>query len=92
MTLEHRGQYPENWTSLAYCVKREAGFRCEKCGSPSVPGRILTVHHLDGDKSNRSRENLVALCQVCHLHVQGKYSPGQAVMWPEPWQIKRGLG
>ena len=92
MTTMSKGAYPENWTSLAYCVKREAGFRCEKCGSPSVPRHVLTVHHLDGDKSNCSRENLVALCQVCHLHVQATYTPEQAVMWPEAWQARRGLG
>lgn len=32
--------------------------------------RILTVHHLDGDKANCRWWNLVALCQRCHLRVQ----------------------
>ena len=83
--------YPEDWPDIARRVRMAAGNHCEKCGSPSVPGRILTVHHLDGDKSNCADENLVAFCQVCHLHVQAKYRLGQAVMWPEEWQIKRGL-
>jgi hypothetical protein len=34
--------------------------------------RILTVHHLDGDKANCRWWNLVALCQRCHLTIQGK--------------------
>lgn len=34
--------------------------------------RILTVHHLDGNKWNLEWWNLVALCQVCHLQIQGK--------------------
>jgi hypothetical protein len=34
--------------------------------------RILTVHHLDGNKGNCRWWNLVALCQRCHLTVQGK--------------------
>lgn len=34
--------------------------------------RILTVHHLDGDKGNCRWWNLVALCQRCHLEIQGK--------------------
>lgn len=33
--------------------------------------RVLTVHHLDGDKANIVWWNLVALCQVCHLQIQG---------------------
>lgn len=34
--------------------------------------RVLTVHHLDGDKGNLDWWNLAALCQVCHLVIQGK--------------------
>ena len=34
--------------------------------------RVLTVHHLDGDKANIRWWNLVALCQVCHLIIQAK--------------------
>lgn len=41
--------------------------------------RILTVHHFDGDKSNDAWWNLMALCQVCHLEIQGKVNPDQ------PW-------
>lgn len=34
--------------------------------------RILTVHHLDGDKANCRWWNLASLCQRCHLYIQGK--------------------
>lgn len=34
--------------------------------------RILTVHHLDGDKANCRWWNLAALCQRCHLTIQGR--------------------
>lgn len=34
--------------------------------------RILTVHHLDGDKANLSWWNLAALCQRCHLQIQAR--------------------
>lgn len=37
--------------------------------------RILTVHHLDGDKANDAWWNTLALCQRCHLHVQCKVDP-----------------
>ena len=52
-----------------------AGNQCIRCNSPSVPGKILTVHHFDGDKANDEWWNLLALCQVCHLHIQGKVDP-----------------
>lgn len=41
--------------------------------------RILTVHHLDGDKLNCRWWNLAALCQRCHLTIQGK------VKMRRPW-------
>lgn len=42
--------------------------------------RILTVHHLDGNKANCRWWNLVALCQRCHLTIQGKVQ--MARVWP----------
>ena len=56
-------------------ARERAGNKCIRCGSPSVPGKILTTHHFDGDKSNDEWWNLLALCQVCHLHIQGKVDP-----------------
>jgi len=56
---------------------------CTHAG-PIVDGkarwRILTVHHLDGDKTNLRWWNLVALCQRCHLQIQGKVD--MARVWP----------
>jgi hypothetical protein len=45
--------------------------------------RMLTVHHLDGDKANCEWWNLAALCQVCHLIIQARYEPMQLQFWPE---------
>lgn len=70
----HRGEYPDNWPQIAHSIKEAAGWNCERCGHPHDPqaGYALTVHHLDGDKSNCRWWNLAALCQRCHLHIQGK--------------------
>ena len=54
-----------------------AGNKCIRCGSPSVPGKILTTHHLNGDKSDDAWHNLLPLCQVCHLQIQAKVDPEQ---------------
>jgi hypothetical protein len=37
--------------------------------------RILTTHHLDGNKSNCAWWNLLALCQRCHLQIQTTVDP-----------------
>ena len=34
--------------------------------------RILTVHHLTGEKADCRWWNLAALCQRCHLTIQGR--------------------
>lgn len=58
-------------------ARASVGNVCIRCGSPSVPGKILTVHHMDGDKSNDAWWNLLPLCQVCHLQIQAKLDPEQ---------------
>jgi hypothetical protein len=40
--------------------------------------RMLTVHHLDGNKANCRWWNLLALCQVCHLTIQARVIPERA--------------
>lgn len=44
--------------------------------------RVLTVDHLDGDKSNCDDWNLAVLCQVCHLQIQGKVRMKQSYAFP----------
>lgn len=44
--------------------------------------RMLTVHHLDGDKANVAWWNLLALCQACHLSVQARVIPER------PWLLE----
>lgn len=52
--------------------------------------RILTVHHLDGNKLNCRWWNLCALCQRCHLQIQGKVKmlqtyPFEHSTWFKPY-------
>lgn len=42
--------------------------------------RVLTVHHLDGNKANLRWWNLVSLCQRCHLTIQGRVKMER--VWP----------
>lgn len=74
MSRKSTGTYPDNWPEIAQRVKREAGYRCVRCQHPHDPenGYTLTVHHLDIDPSNSAWWNLLALCQRCHLSIQGR--------------------
>lgn len=74
--------YPENWPDIAQAIKEKAGGKCERCGHPDhqPSGHVLTVHHLDGDKANCADWNLAALCQRCHLKIQGRVKMDQTFM------------
>ncbi len=74
MAIETRGEYPYNWGSIAIITKDEANWNCVRCDHAHdiENGYMLTVHHLDGDKSNCRWWNLAALCQRCHLRMQGR--------------------
>ncbi|MDD5305410.1 MAG: hypothetical protein PHS14_20110, partial [Elusimicrobia bacterium] len=51
--------------------------------------RVLTVHHLDGNKANVRLWNLAALCQVCHLVIQGRVAFYQSYPFPHtPWMAR----
>ena len=75
--------YPHNWTEIANTVKLEADWCCVRCGHEHDPasGYCLTVHHLDRNPANNAWWNLAALCQRCHLHVQGR------VRMPQYWMF-----
>ena len=87
--------YPANWQEIASAIKEWAEWNCENCGHPHdvAGGYVLTVHHIDGDTTNNNFNNLVALCQRCHLHIQAKYTPGQLSLFEAPpqWAAVRGL-
>ena len=71
--------YPRDWPQIARRVKDEAGWRCKRCLHPHdrPSGHVLTVHHLDGVKSNCADYNLAALCQRCHLKIQARVKMDQ---------------
>lgn len=72
------------------CGWRECDPECCHPREKKWKQRVLTVHHLDGDKENQEWWNLMAACQVCHLQVQGKVNMGQGYFleiseWMKPY-------
>jgi 5-methylcytosine-specific restriction endonuclease McrA len=73
--------YPPNWPEIAYHIKQEVNWTCQKCGRVCLqPGQetpnwtlsqrkayTLQVHHWNRNSRDNRRENLVALCSGCHL-------------------------
>lgn len=75
-----RDHYQCKWCGLSHRIEgyREANGRFVECdefmaGWARRSGKrvfmiILTVAHLDQDRTNNEDENLAALCQKCHLN------------------------
>lgn len=103
--------YPAAWKdgTLQVCIRERANHQCEHCGMKFTKGTNLaitetnsngapcigTVHHINGFKSDCTYENLVYVCQACHLHIQAVWQPGGflPLRWngvPE-WIIARNL-
>jgi len=73
MPTNHK-DYPPNWHEIALRIKAKANWKCQKCHAEHNPvkGIQLGVHHKDGQPSNCSDSNLIALCRKCHLMEQMK--------------------
>lgn len=48
---------------------REKGRECLVCESTDS----LVVHHVDGDRSNNSLDNLIPVCRSCHGRIHSKH-------------------
>lgn len=64
----------DGWTVLETSV-RDANVIAKDGNQVEAQWRILTVHHLDGDKANDQWWNTLPLCQRCHLQIQTRVNP-----------------
>ena len=79
MPIDYKTYHPK-WTLISKLIRfKRAQNKCETCGAknyephPVTGSRVvLTVAHLDHDKSNNRFSNLKALCQRCHLTLDAK--------------------
>ena len=66
--------YPLGWTKIfKEQIRARDNYTCQNlhCGVPEVEcGRKLDVHHVDYNKSNLDRSNLISLCKSCHSKTQ----------------------
>jgi hypothetical protein len=84
---EEKARYPSDWRLISLRIRERAGWVCE--GSPgiypdcrAVHGEphpvtgsrvVLTVAHLDHTPENCADDNLMAMCQRCHLTYDAKH-------------------
>ncbi len=62
-----KSSYTSDWAKVSGNLRAELNFTCEQCGVKlSENPKLLHVHHINGVKSDNSRQNLRALCADCH--------------------------
>lgn len=108
-----RDDYPEEWKSgeLQAQARARANHECEECGMEFIEGTniarsavrrdgkpmVANCHHIDGDRFNSDLNNLVFLCQACHVMVHRyEWAPGGMLLlrWrgaPPRWITERGI-
>lgn len=64
-------KYGYGFTSvLKESVRNRDGRKCVCCECPEIElGKRLSVHHIDENKNNNVEDNLVSLCQDCHIKI-----------------------
>jgi 5-methylcytosine-specific restriction endonuclease McrA len=71
-----KAKYPSCWPKVSRIIRRLANGHCEYCKKP-VKFTKLSTHHVGipyankpggrHDKHDIRRENLAALCRICHI-------------------------
>ena len=74
MPIDYKEYHPK-WSLISRLIRfHRAKNHCEWCGAENRQPHpitkslvVLTVAHIDHDKTNNRFNNLAALCQRCHL-------------------------
>ena len=54
-------------------IRKRDNYICQKCGySQKQLGHTLQVHHIDYNKKNINKKNLISLCNSCHCKTNYK--------------------
>lgn len=67
--------YTEDWPMISLAYRERHSFTCENCGVQVDPleSEYMHVHHISGDKTDNSEENLQCLCIKCHSEVNATH-------------------
>lgn len=68
-------------------IRHRDEYSCVICGESQTKTRAFPVHHIDYDKNNHDRYNLVTLCNSCHGKTLDNRQFWQAILLP----IAKGL-
>lgn len=97
-TVTEVQDYEPEWTDISREYRRASGYKCKMCTVDcSEKTELIQLHHIDGNKLNNKRTNLLCLCVQCHseqpLHGYMKANPifRSQIEQIELLRIKQGL-
>jgi len=62
--------YPEEFNNyLKDFIREKYNYFCQKCKKQQKKPK-LDIHHIDGNKNNCERINLIPLCRSCHIKIE----------------------
>lgn len=70
--------YPNGWTkTLKESILKRDNYTCQNCGLTSIEHKKLynkeiNVHHIDYNKENLKKSNLIIVCQKCNIKANTK--------------------
>ena len=67
--IEDARKYPAEWTpELRRKIRKRDNHKCQVCmKTQSEEEQDLQVHHIDYNKENCEKNNLISLCMACHI-------------------------
>ena len=69
---EYNAEYTKDWETISREYRESHNFTCEECGitiEDPFDRQFIQVHHINGDKTDNSPNNLKCLCIHCHANV-----------------------
>jgi 5-methylcytosine-specific restriction endonuclease McrA len=73
MPIDYK-KYPKNWKQIREKIMARAENRCELCNAKNYELHwktgskvVLTIHHINFNPQDNRTNNLLALCQRCHI-------------------------
>lgn len=65
--------YPDEFNRyLKQEIRSRDSHQCQCCGENVYRSKRGHVHHIDGNKQNSSKDNLVLVCATCHNAIHGR--------------------
>ena len=85
--------YSDHHPTFSRICRERAGWRCEECDIllEGEASKFLHAHHINGDKSNNSWDNLRSLCVECHNKQPYHSLPEPTLQEFQEYKRRRGL-